>query len=198
MTRDLASMDFTELGRLFPIIICNHNPLWHDAYNAERKLIEMAIGQDFMARIQHFGSTAVPYLVAKPTIDILMEIRENAEVNRIVSSMESIGYLHSPQPDNPAPHLMFMKGYTPEGFKGQAYHVHLRYSGDWDELYFRDFLIAHPDIANEYGRLKKALKQQYTYDREAYTQGKTEFVQRITDLARKELGDRYVPPPPEY
>jgi len=71
--------------------------------------------------------------------------------------------------------------------------VQLRYSGDWDELYFRDFLIAHTDIASEYGCLKKTLEQQYKNDREAYTEGKTEFIQIITVLARKELGDKYVP-----
>jgi len=37
--------------------------------------------------------------------------------------------------------MMFMKGYTSEGFQGQEYHVHVRYSGDWDELYFRDYLV---------------------------------------------------------
>ena len=193
MIRDLASMDFSELGRLFPIIISEHNPLWNDKYISESKLIETAIGRGVIVRMQHCGSTAVSNLSAKPTIDILMEIRENTEVDHVVSSMGTIGYQNSPQPNKPAPHLMFMKGYTPEGFKGQAYHVHLRYSGDWDELYFRDYLIAHPAIADEYGRLKKTLGQRFKYDREAYTNGKTEFIQRITCLARKELGGKYVP-----
>jgi len=39
------------------------------------------------------------------------------------------------------------KGYTPDGFASKVYHLHVRYAGDWDELYFRDFLIAHPDKA---------------------------------------------------
>jgi len=193
MIRDSASMDFAELGLLFPIIICEHNSLWHDAYRDESKLIGTAIGQGVIVRMNHCGSTAVSCLPAKPTIDILMELRKNAEVDAIVSSMGTIGYPYSPQPGKPAFHLMSMKGYTKEGFKGQAYHVQLRYSGDWDELYFRDFLIAHTDIASEYGCLKKTLEQQYKNDREAYTEGKTEFIQIITVLARKELGDKYVP-----
>jgi GrpB-like predicted nucleotidyltransferase (UPF0157 family) len=82
--------------------------------------------------------------------------------------------------------MMFIRGYTPEGFKGQAFHVHVRYSGDWDELYFRDYLVAHREIVEEYGRLKITLKQQYEHDREAYTNAKTDFIKRITKLARAE------------
>ena len=81
--------------------------------------------------------------------------------------------------------MMFMKGYTSEGFQGQEYHVHVRYSGDWDELYFRDYLVLHPCFAEEYGNLKIQLKEKYQYDREGYTQGKTEFIKKITKQARK-------------
>ena len=49
--------------------------------------------------------------------------------------------------ENSAPHIMFAKGYTPEGFAGQAFHVHVRYKGDWDEIYFRDYLLRHYDVA---------------------------------------------------
>jgi len=44
--------------------------------------------------------------------------------------------------------MMFMKGYTNEGFKGQVYHVHVRYSGDWDELYFKDFQLRITQTGN--------------------------------------------------
>ena len=101
--------------------------------------------------------------------------------------METIGYIYSPQPTNPAPHMMFMKGYTPEGFKGQAFHVHVRYSGDWDELYFRDYLIAHPDVADKYGKLKVELQKKFEHDRDGYTFAKTGFIKKFTALARKAM-----------
>lgn len=81
--------------------------------------------------------------------------------------------------------MMFLKGYTPEGFKGQAYHVHVRYRGDGDELYFRDYLLAHPETAKEYGELKLKLKKQYEHDRDGYTDAKTDFIQRIINLAKQ-------------
>lgn len=84
-----------------------------------------------------------------------------------------------------------MKGYTPNGFEGQALHLHVRYSGDWDELYFWDYLLLHPEVAKEYGIVKRKHKDKFENDREAYTQGKTEFISKITQQARRELGVKY-------
>ncbi len=126
-------------------------------------------------------------MIAKPTIDILLEIQNDTDVPKLITNMQSCGYLFDAQPDNPPPHMKFMKGYTPQGFKGQAFHVHIRYKGDWDELYFRDYLLIHPDVADEYAKLKIELKQKYKYDRNTYTDAKTDFIKRITALARREL-----------
>lgn len=81
--------------------------------------------------------------------------------------------------------MMFMKGYTPQGFKGQAYHLHVRYAGDWDEPIFCHYLQLHPKVARKYGELKVELKKRYEHDRDAYTESKTEFITSIVQLARK-------------
>lgn len=191
MTKALDEMTNEKRWRLFPIIVSAHNPAWKEKYISEKAVIEEAIGIDNITRINHIGSTAVPDLVAKPTIDILVEINGVANTEKLVSDMKEAGYIYSPQPDNPAPHMMFMKGYTSEGFKGQAYHVHVRYRGDWDELYFRDYLLLHPDVAEEYGKLKLELKQKFEYDRDAYTYAKTDFIKWYTKLARLEMKYKY-------
>jgi GrpB-like predicted nucleotidyltransferase (UPF0157 family) len=107
--------------------------------------------------------------------------------------MEVCGYIYSPQPGNPPPHMMFLKGYTEKGFVGQVFHVHIRYAGDWNELYFRDYLIGHPDVAAAYGELKRQLWHRHEHDRDAYTEAKTKFIQRFTALARIEFKHRYKP-----
>ena len=89
--------------------------------------------------------------------------------------------------------MTFLKGYTPDGYKGQAFHLHLRYAGDWDELYFRDYLIAHPQAAQEYASLKRGLAKIHRYNRDAYTDAKTDFVKMITGKARREFPDKYIP-----
>jgi len=180
-----------ELWELFPIILSEHNPIWLKRYLKEKTVLEKAIGIQNIIRINHVGSTVVPNLMAKPTIDILLEIKDDTDIERLISNVQLAGYIYSEQPNNPAPHMMFMKGYTPQGFKGQAFHVHVRYNGDWDELYFRDYLLTHPEIAEEYGQLKLGLAKKYEHDRDAYTDAKTDFIQTITKLARADTKKKY-------
>jgi GrpB-like predicted nucleotidyltransferase (UPF0157 family) len=181
---DLDKMSNKELGKLFPIRISEPNPDWISLFRTEKVKIEKALGHKNIIRIEHIGSTAVPDLKAKPTIDILLEIQESTQLEFLRDTLSKLNYHFIPKPENPAPHMMFVKGYTTEGFKGQAYHVHVRYSGDWDELYFRDYLISHPVIAKDYERLKVRLAMQFENDRDGYTEKKTDFITHINKLAK--------------
>jgi GrpB-like predicted nucleotidyltransferase (UPF0157 family) len=84
----------------------------------------------------------------------------------------------------PPPHLMFLKGYLSNGFADKVYHIHVRYPGDWDELQFRDYLIAHPEAAAEYADLKRSLFKNFEHDRDGYTGAKGDFVKGIMKKAR--------------
>lgn len=190
MARDLEKLTSEELGRLFPIIISEPKTEWKDLFIQEKKEINALLGKEIALRIEHIGSTAVPNLAAKPTIDILVEIPENEKVKDIIIGiMTSHGYRHVPEPE----HLMIVKGYTPEGFKGQCYHIHMGIKENddlWDRLYFRDYLIENPSVAHEYAELKKYLESKYKHDRDGYTEAKTKFIKRITDIAKKFLNSK--------
>jgi GrpB-like predicted nucleotidyltransferase (UPF0157 family) len=186
MSKNFDEMTLGELSELFPVILSEYKPVWKKNYLQEKVVVEQAIGPHNIIRINHIGSTAVPGLIAKPTIDILVEIKDTTDTGRLISNMQTKGYIYLEQPEKPPPHMMFIKGYTPEGFKGQAFHVHIRYSGDLDELYFRDYLLTHPEAAADYSRLKLKQKQKFEYDRDGYTDAKTDFIKRITELARAE------------
>jgi Uncharacterized conserved protein len=145
------------------------------------------IGTENIARISHFGSTSVPGLMAKPTVDILLEIKDYANVSKLIDALPSPEYicLNPPDMPTPPPHLMFLKGYLSDGFAKKVYHIHVRYPGDWDELYFRDYLIAHPETADEYAALKARLHKGFEHDRDGYTEAKTAFIREVTKKARK-------------
>lgn len=194
MNNPLQKMTNEELWALFPIILSEHRAEWTKFYEQEKDTIISALGTNNMYRINHIGSTSVPGLIAKPTIDILLEIPTDADIPSLTAALISAGYICNTQPNNPAPHLMFMKGYTPQGFRGQAVHLHVRFPGDWDELYFRDYLRSHPETAKSYGKLKQNLQLRYEHDRDAYTEAKTDFIQEATRLARKEMGNKYTTP----
>lgn len=184
----LDSLSQQKLGELFPVIIADPNPEWKTIYKTEKNKLIRILGQKAI-RIEHFGSTAVPDLEAKPTIDILVEISKNEKLkDEIIQTMKSEGYHFIPKNDCPPPYLMFVKGYANEGFKGQAYHIHMaekEHNGLWDRLYFRDYLIDHKETATEYEKIKRELAEKYKNDREAYTEGKTEFIRRVTEKAKK-------------
>ena len=87
--------------------------------------------------------------------------------------------------------LSFNKGYEPEGFADKIFHLHLRYQGDNDELYFRDYLREHPDLAKDYESLKKILWKKYEHNRNAYTEAKSDFIKTYTQKAKEEYKRRY-------
>jgi GrpB-like predicted nucleotidyltransferase (UPF0157 family) len=188
VVKNLDEMTDEERYKLFPVILSEYKPAWKRKYIKEKNVIEQAIGLHNIARINHIGSTAVPGLIAKPTIDILVEIKDDTDDARLIASMQQAGYRYLPEPENPPPHMMFTKGYTEEGFKGQAIHIHVRYIGDWDELCFRDYLLAHPETAMEYGELKMELKLKYEYNRDIYTDAKADFIKSVCKVARAEVG----------
>jgi GrpB-like predicted nucleotidyltransferase (UPF0157 family) len=190
MKRDLNSLSVESLGNLFPIILTEYNPEWVKMYSAEKELILNSCIPGEIVGINHIGSTAIPGLISKPTIDILIEIAYETDLPPIINKLKGAGYDSIEKPENPPPHLMFAKGYSETGITGQTFHLHLRYKGDWDELIFRDYLKENPEVAGQYGELKRRLSVIYRNDREQYTNNKTDFIKEITKKARKELRNK--------
>ena len=93
----LENKSLKELGELFPIIISEYNPMWNKLYLSEKSILEKAIGFENIVRINHYGSTAIPKIHAKPTIDILLEISENTDKDKLKSSLKEIEYIYSLQ-----------------------------------------------------------------------------------------------------
>lgn len=193
MNKKLSEMSLEELWQLFPIIIKEYNPSYPEWYLREKEEIIKAVDPDTVYRINHIGSTAVPGLVSKPTVDILMEVYEHCNLNQVHRRLLRAGWTLMSLQDPPDLKMSLNKGYTPHGFAERVFHLHLRFRGDWNELYFRDYLLAHPDIAKAYGELKKDLEPLYKHNRDGYTQAKTEFISKWTQAAREEFKDRYRP-----
>lgn len=184
---ETSETDEERQARIYPIILSEYNLAWPEWFAEEKVKLERLIGTENIARINHFGSTSVPGLTAKPTVDILLEIRKEANVSKLIDALSLPEYICLNPPDMPTspPHLVFLKGYTPTGFAEKVYHIHVRYPDDWDELYFRDYLIAHPETASKYAALKTKLHKDFEYDRDGYTKAKTAFIHEVTEKARK-------------
>lgn len=185
----LENLDRTQLGKLFPIEIVPYNRNWPALFRDETSRLIAALGNKIVLRIEHFGSTAVEGLAAKPVIDILMEIPPlTIQLKKtIVSKMEAIGYHFIWRADEPVPYMNFVKGYTASGTKGDVFHVHMADCTHplWDRIFFRDYLRQNKDTAEAYEALKLSLALKFRNDREAYTNGKSKFINNVTRTAKE-------------
>ena len=186
MRKKLSEMSLEELWQLFPIVLTRHHDCWEKWYLEEETLLKNNLPQ--VERISHIGSTAIPAIWAKPIIDILVEVPKKSNLLDYKALLENNGYIYMSQSENG---LSFNKGYTENGFAERVFHLHLRYAGDNDELYFRDYLIEHLNVAKEYEILKLNLWKKYEHNRDAYTNAKTEFVKEYTEKAKVFYGNRY-------
>ena len=188
MSKKLSEMTLEELWQLFPIILTEHRNCWQNWYKEETALLKTQLPADRIQRISHIGSTAVPTIWAKPIIDILIEVPDKHDLPDITTRLTNAGYICMSREQN---RVSLNKGYTEHGFAERVFHLHLRIAGDHNELYFRDFLIDHPDIAKEYERIKLGLWKRFEHDRDGYTNAKTEFVVKYTREAKKLYRNRY-------
>ena len=189
--KKLKEMSLEELWQLFPIILKEHSPVYVEWYEEEKHNLEELFSEFEILVISHIGSTSVEGLIAKPIVDILLEFPAGYEHDRVSIMLQQAGWTLMIK-DDVKQTMDLNKGYLPTGFAEKVYHLHVRPLGDWDELYFRDYLRKYPEFAREYEALKLSLKEKYEHDRDAYTNAKTEFVQRYSQKARAEFGTRYL------
>jgi GrpB-like predicted nucleotidyltransferase (UPF0157 family) len=190
LKHDLNNLSVEALGKLFPIVIVDYDPAWINLFNSEKQIILEATGIKNIIKIEHIGSTAIPELCAKPTIDILVEIKNETETGLLIGNLKNIGYHFIPKPENPPPHMMFAKGYSENGIIGQTFHIHIRFKGKQDEVLFRDYLIRNRDAAYEYAELKRRISIVYINNREAYTDNKTDFIMKILMRCQAEMKNK--------
>ena len=188
MRKELSEMTLEELWELFPIFLVAHDDRWKDSFDEIEKTLTGLLSDPPVDRISHIGSTAIQGIWAKNIIDVMVEIPESRDMEDVALILKQNGFVIMSVKEN---RISLNKGYTENGFADKVYHIHLRYTGDNDELYFRDYLNEHPDVAKEYETLKLLLWKQYEHNRDAYTEAKTDFISKWTAEARKEYGDRY-------
>ena len=187
MKKALSDMNLEELRALFPIFLTEHKDVWNTWYAEEQNRLTLILPPEEI-RISHIGSTAIQGIWAKPIIDILVEIPASLPMDSVKGLLIQNGYIcMSEQPDRSS----FNRGYTSEGFAEKVFHLHLRYSGDNDELYFRDYMNDNPALAKQYEALKLALWKRFEHDRDGYTLAKTSFIAEQTEKAKTHYGHRY-------
>lgn len=188
MAKSLGEMSLEELWQLFPIVLTEHDKDWANWFTDEHDLLTNILAEIEPSRISHVGSTAIDQIWAKPTVDILIEIQKNTELDQVNRILSNSGYICMSKSNT---RLSLNKGYTENGYADRVFHIHVHFMGDNDELYFRDYLNANPNVAKEYENLKLKLWDEFKNDRDGYTDAKELFVSQYTSKAKAEYKDIY-------
>ncbi|MBW1718425.1 MAG: GrpB family protein [Deltaproteobacteria bacterium] len=177
------------------VAIKPYNSMWPLMFKEEKGHLLSNLPNGLINRIKHFGSTAVPGLSAKPIIDMLVEVASLEKTrNKVAPILESQGYDYFWRPtwgdDTPPFYAWFIKR---DVHGVRTHHIHMIENGasfveHWDRLLFKDYLIEHPETAKEYKDIKLSLSNRFQNDRIAYTKSKTEFIQRVTQIAKEYYG----------
>jgi GrpB-like predicted nucleotidyltransferase (UPF0157 family) len=161
----------------------DYDPDWPDMYETMAALVRARTSPDLVRRIEHFGSTAIPGMPAKPVIDMLLEIPSFA------AARQALIPLFNQQANEYWMQEQDMCFIVRRGFLGtRTHHLHAAPTGSpyWERLAFRDYLRTHAEDARRYSALKKDLAARYPTDREEYTLAKGQFIKEITAKAKKQ------------
>jgi GrpB-like predicted nucleotidyltransferase (UPF0157 family) len=160
--------------------LVDYDPRWPALFDQEARRLRSVLDPSLIIGLEHFGSTSIPGLLAKPIIDILIAVRSLVEAQAtFVAALGTLDYVY--WADNPKQDRMFfVKGMPPFGSR-RSHQVHVtEQRGEmWQRLAFRDYLRAHPEEAAVYARLKRRLAIEHRTDREAYTEAKSAYVETV-------------------
>ncbi|MGE5227394.1 MAG: GrpB family protein, partial [Planctomycetaceae bacterium] len=167
-------------GRTRDYEIVDHDHTWAARFEEEAARVREALG-DQVVRIDHVGSTSVPGLAAKPTVDIQVSLRSLEPREAYVPALTALGYRCLVDPIGPD------HEYASRDVDGaRSFHLHLTTPGsDWERrhLAFRDWLRAHPEDADAYAALKRDLATALPNDLHTYTERKGELIRAIEERA---------------
>jgi GrpB-like predicted nucleotidyltransferase (UPF0157 family) len=155
--------------------VVEHDPAWADDFAVAAELIEQALGVTCVA-VHHIGSTSIPDILAKPIIDILVEVTSLAQLDEVSPALCAIGFEAKGEYGFVA--RRYFRKTRDDGVR--THHIHIYAAGDDNlrrHIAFRDYMRAHPDIARDYSELKAKLIAGGNVDWSKYQASKGVFVE---------------------
>lgn len=168
------------LNRYF-VEVEDPNPDWAREYARIASQIRGATGA-LSLEVEHIGSTSIPFLEAKPIIDVGLLLEDEDQFDALITALATIDLTYRGNKGAVGGRL-FIRESAPEV---RTHHVHAYFKGapEWDRyLLFRERLRASAALRAEYGALKRRLAARFRQDRFAYTDAKSEFIQRVLTQA---------------
>lgn len=165
------------------IRVIPYNEKWAEDYQQIKKLLLNIFG-DLVIDIQHFGSTSIEGMSAKPIIDVMIIVNDIQKVDDLNSEMIEAGY--KPKGENGMLGRRYFQHFHEDGVN-HTQHIHVYEKNNLaivDQLMFRDYLKVHKGTFEQYQQIKINASKKFRYSPGEYTNAKTDFVNEIIDKAR--------------
>lgn len=159
------------------VALADHEPEW-DLLAAQTIDMLWKIFGTKAKDIQHIGSTAIRSIKAKPMLDIAVGVNSFNDLSDVFPRLEENGVYKSKNQPLPRIILCSIKKSLESNVLCNLHIVEFDSSQWRDHICFRDYMNAFAEKAAAYEKLKVELAEKYPNDREAYTNGKSEFIKR--------------------
>jgi len=167
------------------IKLVDYDPAWAENFERLRSIYLESLG-DLLIKVEHVGSTAVPELCAKPHLDIDLVIEDYSYLQEVIHGLAELGYEYQGdfgiegreafgREDRMVP-------WDRSSSRKQSHNLYVCPENSRElrrHLAFRDHLREDEECRKRYADLKRRLARKYRDDREAYTEGKTKFIERV-------------------
>ena len=164
------------------VVLHPYTEEWAKEFEKEKEILANLL-KGIECKIEHVGSNSIKGLSAKPIIDIAIGTDDVETVIKIGDILAKQGYDVENQLET--------KG---EIFAGncettcRTHYIHIQEIGStyWNNfMYFKKYLLDHPESVKEYEKLKNDLAIVYKDDRKKYTASKNEFISKIIKQAKE-------------
>jgi len=156
-----------------PVELSDYQRKWPEMFAAEKaRILNALLGMP--GEVEHIGSTAIPGMIAKPVLDLLLIIDDLRTARQYIRPLREIGYAFIDYPQNTT-RLFFRKG------KPRSQHLHIVEQGSseaQDHLDFRDALLRDELLREEYLRVKQEALQEHQLRRALYGERKTALIRK--------------------
>jgi GrpB-like predicted nucleotidyltransferase (UPF0157 family) len=161
-----------------PIHLVEYDAAWLALFEREQLRIQSALGAPTVT-LEHIGSTAVPGLVAKPIVDLMLGTDSLPPSQATVTTLENLGYQSLGEAGVPGRYYFRLRGPV-------SINLHLvRHLGEhWkSNLAVRDFLRTDADARSRYAAAKRAAVASGACTLLAYSDAKADAVARLVKEA---------------
>lgn len=159
------------------VALHDHDERWSMVFHHHAEVVRRGLAGQVRC-VEHVGSTAVEGLVAKPVVDLAVQLTPAVDEAKVIASLEARRYVFRGDKKDQG-RLLFVAEDQPHR---RSVHLHVLRHDDpqWERyLRVRDLLRTDEGARRLYAAFKRELADRHSEDRGAYTAAKGSFIEAL-------------------